>query len=222
MTRPSRIPALRFPAVPLPALALGALGLLAAGCASVGVTTESDASAPFASYRTWDWVAPDDNSEDPRFPGLRKAGRERIAAALEAKGYQHVEAGKSPDFRVQFYAFIEEEKEPVVEEEEDVQQAETPEPELPPARTRTPAHPRPIRNEHEATGTADILLENVELDALETGDLVVEAVDGKSWQLVWRGRGRGVADPKKPQPELLRALDKVVGRFPDAGFGLQS
>lgn len=196
------------------AWAAAALGLLAAGCASsIRVSTHGDPSAPFATYRTFDWVSPADTSDDPRFPGLRKAGRQEIAAGLETKGYLRAERGEAPDFRVQFYAFLQKEKE-VLEDEEDVHQTDTTEPPLPPADSASPGHPRAEPPSREVEGEGAVV-EAVEVAELETGDLVVEVLDGRSSELVWRGIGRGIADEKAPQGELLQALRRVIERFPE-------
>lgn len=201
------------------AAVLAALGLLAGACGSLRVAVDSSPSAPFASYRTFDWVAPADTSEDARFPGLRKAGRAEILAKLTEKGYRKAEGDQVPDFRVQFYAFVESNPDSV--ESVDVADAHTTRTEEeeaePPGSTSAgvPNEEAPAL----VTGDTDIAIGDMDLEDLETGDLVLEAVDGPSKKLVWRGRGQGVADAKKPLPELLQALDRVLDKFPDAGYG---
>jgi len=187
----------------------------AGGCASVRVSTEVDPSASFAAYRSFDWVSPEDSSEDPKFPGFRHTGRQAIAEHLTAKGYLPVKAGAPPDFLVQFFAFVEHEEETVLIEEGEVHQVGTPVPSLPPERSRSPSAPRPDPPSIDSSAEG-VAIDDLEVDDLEIGDLVLEILDARTRKVVWRGTGRGIADVTAPQAELSRALERVLARFPDA------
>lgn len=186
-----------------------------AGCSSLHVTTQVDPAARFIAYRSFDWVAPGDVSEDPAFPGLRREGRRVISEQLEDKGYRPAEEGRSPDLIVQFYAFVERDRETIALPEHEEHQSATPDPQLPPARSRNPAMPRP--KDPSAESSAENLgIEELETEELEVGDLVLEALDGRTHQVVWRGVGRGILDAKTPTKDLEKALKRVLAEFPDA------
>jgi len=195
-------------------LLLGGTLAVAAGCASFHVSTQVDPAASFAAYHTFSWVSPEDRSEDPAFPGLRREGRRVVTEELEAKGYRVAEGG-TPDLVVQFYAFVERDRETIALPEHEESEVATPEPELPRARTRNPSTPRPEDPVAESSAE-DVAIEELETEDLEVGDLVLEALDGRTRQVVWRGIGRGILDSKTPTNDLERALKLVLEEFPGA------
>jgi len=46
------------------------------------------------------------------------------------------------------------------------------------------------------------------------GTLIIDIVDRKKHELVWRGVGTGVLNRAEPRKNLIKAVEKVLGKFP--------
>jgi len=86
--------------------ARAALALLVAGsgaCSTLKVETQFDPNAPFASYRTYAWLATEPGAQDPaplRIPAVRKMVITAVDRELAAKGMVRTIPDSNPDFLV--------------------------------------------------------------------------------------------------------------------------
>jgi len=77
-----------------------ALAIALAGCSSMQVRTEYDPKAPYPSYKTYAWMsaAPGQEQTPPmRDPGLRQFVVQTIDAGMKAKGFELVKVDANPD-----------------------------------------------------------------------------------------------------------------------------
>ncbi|HET9598857.1 MAG TPA: DUF4136 domain-containing protein [Anaeromyxobacteraceae bacterium] len=89
----------------MPTLRLPAVALLAtlAGCSTMKVATEYEASAPFEAYKTWAWLAVEpgqDQAAAIRNPLVRKMVVEAVEREMAKKGLQKISPDANPDFYV--------------------------------------------------------------------------------------------------------------------------
>src|SRR6478735_9243513 len=95
----------RFTFLVIPMMVAGAL--LLASCASTPrVSTDMDAEAPFASYRTFAFYTPLAMESSGYATPLTKAIRKSIEREMLARGYSYDE--KSPNLLVNFQGILEE------------------------------------------------------------------------------------------------------------------
>lgn len=182
-------------AVPATAPALLVAAVLCA-CANLDTSYDYDPSADFSSYRTFDF-----------FPGGREVSgnptldtpfvddriRAALLSSLAQKGYRRVE-DRSPDFYVNYHLSV----------REKISSSNV--------------------NLHYGVGTVGswggvgIGTSTPSIRQYEEGTLVIDAIDGASRALVWRGTGSGALD-RNPTPEsttrgVQRAVEEILQRFP--------
>ena len=81
-------------------LSTAALAVALAGCSTMQVRTEYDPKAPYPTYKTYTWMsaAPGQEQTPPmRDPGMRQYVVQVIDAEMKAKGLQLVKADANPD-----------------------------------------------------------------------------------------------------------------------------
>ncbi len=182
--------------------ALLVLGL--ASCASIQTSTNYDPNAVQAldTYRTYSWLPMKDGS-DPRIynPIIQARVQQAVDGELQARGYQRVEPGQNPDFKVGWHG--------VIDEKVDVD----------------------IINSYYgyawdpwydpfygpvAYGGAGIPTATVR--EYREGTLILDVVDGDSNKLVWRGTAESELSEhmsaERSQKLINKAVDEMLERFP--------
>jgi len=173
---------------------LTAVVLVASACSSgISVRTDFDPAANFSSYRTFAWMPLPQNT-DYRLNNDLVDGRIRSAIEnqLQAKGYQ-LGPVEGADFKVGYHAAL--------EGKMDV---------------------RTI-NSYYGYGWEQwsTISPQTYVDEYTEGTLVVDVVDAKSNELVWRGSGQGEvrerADPDERTRRINNAIAKILAEFPPGG-----
>ena len=173
---------------------LASLLLSIAACApSVKVGANFDSDQDFASYKTFDWLKPGSGNADPmeKNPIIAKKVKRAIATALEAKGFEPAPGGG--DFHIVFYGSTEDKLE--VQSWTD------------------PYYGWGYRGWAYGWGET-----RVTVDEYKEARLVIDIIDAKSKQLVYRAYGTGRVDDKPSDrhidARIQRAVDKILADFP--------
>lgn len=175
------------------------LALLVTACSSYSVKTDYDRSAPYASYKTFDWYAASARAkaqargtENPIMDRRVKAAVER---ELAAKGYK-LETRAEPDFLVTYYPVYRNRKSHV--------------------RTTVGVGLGGWRRPW-GYGVGTRFTTGEALHWKE-GTIVLEVVDGKSNQLVWQavaeGALTGLDHPEEAEAQVAKAVKDLLERFP--------
>ncbi len=195
--RAGRGPAGRFRAVHGLAAALS-LGIAAAGCSSMNVYSDFDPSNDFRSYRTWDWLPESDEQiADPRLQDAAVRGRIESALAEEllARGFRL--SLENPDFFVAYHASLDSALEMQVVNEH---------------------YGYSYQGSYGSTWGPAVQGQTALPREFERGTLLVDVLDGRSRQLVWRGTVQAEVypdlDEKKREERIREAARKVLGQFP--------
>ncbi|GAA4392511.1 DUF4136 domain-containing protein [Hymenobacter koreensis] len=169
----------------------------AAGCASVprvGVSSDFDHATNFRAYKTWSWY-PDQPTDAEGGPakGYNSFFDKRMRTAVEAemvrKGFTKVE--KSPDVFVAYSARV-----------EDKQRA-----------NQTPYGPYGYPFWYYGYGAA--LNRPYQVMDYKAGNIIIDIVDAKRKELVWRGYGQSqVGDQTISETEVNRIVAGVLGDYP--------
>lgn len=166
-----------------------AAGVLAA-CTAPQVGYDYDTTAPFRTYRTYDWISTlQEPRGDKRVDNTLVDGRIRAAVEtqLRSKGYR-VPASGTPDFYVAYQAGV-----------TDLMKG---------ASTQ---HYIGDRAHGTYTTTSDI-------QPYKAGMLQVDVVDGATRQLVWRGYAEAEvtagATPKERDQRINRIVEEMFTHFP--------
>ncbi|WP_400193162.1 DUF4136 domain-containing protein [Hymenobacter sp. B81] len=189
----------RFPKLLARPLALAAVGLSlllgASGCASVprvGVTSDFDHAVNFRAYKTWGWY-PDQPTDAEGGPakGYNSFFDKRMRAAVDAemkrKGLTLVE--KSPDVFVAYSARVEDKQ-----------------------RTNPNAY-GPYAYYPFWYGPGASRWNQV--TDYKAGNVIIDIVDAKRKELVWRGYGQTQVDQQTiSEAEVNRIVAGVLGDFP--------
>ncbi|MBN1894228.1 DUF4136 domain-containing protein [bacterium] len=159
------------------------------GCASTKVTTRFEPGTKFDAYRTFHFVAPQDQSGSPATGRKAFFSREvmrEIRPMLESKGFAETGSADQADLLVHFYAVIKNQRDFV-----------------PPAyRVGRWGRAHVVRPGHAVR--------------YKEGTLVIDIVDRARQDLVWQGIGRGVLDRKEPAKNLIESVEKILEDFPPA------
>ena len=160
------------------------------GCASMKVDSDYDSTASFDAYQTFAWMEKPDQVKD----NLTKLGEitQRIENAVErelmADGYQ--KASTAPDFFVVYHTAVETQ--------------------ITGATIDTWGYG--YRRPRWRTGT---VYADVSVDTYKEGSLIIDIVDAKENELVWRGSAVGaVNSPEQAAKKVDEAVQKILAEFP--------
>ncbi|MDJ0835476.1 MAG: DUF4136 domain-containing protein [Acidobacteriota bacterium] len=170
---------------------IGLLTSLAACGPSIKVSAAFDSDQDFSRYKSFDWLKPKSGNDDPmeKNPIIAGKVKQAITAALEAKGYQ---AGSGDgDLHVVFYGSSKDKLQ---------------------IRTWTePYYGYGYRGWAYGWGET-----RTTVDEYEEGRLVIDFIDAKTNQLVYRAHGTGRVNEsdRNIDARVQRAVDKILKSFP--------
>lgn len=169
--------------------ALVMLLLVLAGCSTLSVRYDYDREADFGKYRTFAWSEQEvPGDELARNPLIQKRVRSAVDETLASKGYTLSEFDQA-DFIVAVHAGIKE-------------------------RMRVQDWGR-YGWYHPWWGPYG---GRVDVRYYEEGTLVIDIVDAKKKELVWRGTGTGIvkryARPEKIQKDIDQDVTRILAAFP--------
>lgn len=171
-------------------LALALVGLVG-GCRSMRVDHASDPGADFGAYHTFDWRAIPDDLDDPlmRDPDLAFRLQSRIRETFEAKGYEKVE--RNADITIAFHVALDQRITRAYVDRWGY---------------RYPAYRRP--------GRPGVWIRAV--DRYEVGTLVIDVIDARTDELVWRGvASDAVSSSARGRLEQVdEAVQRILAPFP--------
>ena len=164
------------------------------GCSTMTVTSDTDPSASFTGFRTYEWMTETPTKTgDPRIDGnsiLASRIRSSVERQLAAKGYEKRSSG-TPDFLVGYHASLE--KKTSVEMLNDYYRYD---------RGWGWRYRGPQTYVYE----------------YDEGTLVLDIVDPKTRKLLWRGSATDVVDPtasgEARQKKINEAVTQILEKFP--------
>jgi hypothetical protein len=169
--------------------ALGILLVVLASCSSVSVKYDYDREVDFQKYKTYAWTERDIPDDAlARNPLVKKRVRLAVDETLRSQGYSLTERDQA-DFVVVIHAGVKE-------------------------RMRVQDYGRygwydPWWGPYGG---------RVEVSYYEEGTLVIDVMDAKEEELVWRGVGTGIvkkyAKPEKMQQDIDEDVTKILSNFP--------
>jgi hypothetical protein len=168
-----------------------AVALLATGCSGIRVSQDYDPNTDFSGLRTWYWMARAPSS-DPRVDNDLIDGRVRDAVErhLGSRGYRRVPTGEG-DFGVGYHLAI--------QGKIDVQ-------------TIDRYYGYGYGGWYGGMGTETYVRQ------YDEGTLILDVVDSRSQQLVWRGTGQAEVhqdtSPEQRTARIQEAVDKILAQFP--------
>jgi len=162
-----------------------------AGCSQFTVRSDYDRAASFTGLRTYDWQpGPKRDIGDPRIDSrlLDSSVRNAVDRELATKGYAKASSG-TPDFLVDYRA-VEKGKSDMV------------------------SMPRWYGSAGVfVTGPSDTYTYHY-----DEGTLLVDVIDPKTMQPVWRGSATGIIDPtarpEKRDQRINQAIQQILKKFP--------
>lgn len=169
------------------------LGLLLTACSGFAVHYDYDARAGYSNYKTFDWYAASryakDQAKGVSNPLMDRRVKNAVEKELTTRGYT-LEAKADPDFLVTYY--------PVYRER----------------RYATATHVGwGFRPWYGGMGTT-VVRENI----YKEGTIVLEIVDFKSNQLVWKsaaeGALTGLENPEDADEVVSQAVHQMLDHFP--------
>ena len=160
------------------------------GCSSISTSADFDPATDFAKYKTWGWM-----DEGPANPKIDPLTDGRIRTAVEAelgrKGFAKAEKEKA-DFHVKYHAAVQQKIE---------------------SRPTTVSVGYGWRYGSVGFSSSDIYTYN-------EGTLVVDFVDPREKDLIWRGTASGSVDPHRTPEErtarVQEAVWKMLDQYPPA------
>lgn len=184
---------------------LAAALFVVTGCTTTyTVHSDYDPNVDFSRLKTFDWTSssqPETGDPGIDSPLLNSQIRNAIHKTLASKGYRHLTKG-SADFLVQYHVAI--------EERSDVMTIDTPSYAAGP--TATPGGFSTIGSSVGYQRTQTYVVR------YEEGTLVIDIVDPKSKQIIWRGSVQKViersASPEKKNTRIEKAVQKTLKTFP--------
>ena len=172
------------------ALAVG-VALLAIGCApSVSVKQDYDKEANFAALKTYDWMQPPTTAVGSvkaaleRNTLLDKRVRTSISEQLAAKGYRQDSA--NPDFYVVYHTGVEDK-----------------------VNVTDWGYSYAGYGRYYGYGAPS----NIDVYQYKEGTLIVDVIDAKAKQLVWRGFATGTVNPDAKQEQREKKLNDAIARM---------
>jgi hypothetical protein len=169
--------------------------IVLAGCSTMQVHSDYDRAASFAGLKTYDWVKTAKKvTGDPRLddPALDKRIRELIESQLATQGYTKVSSG-TPDFLVGYLVALE--KKLAVSTMNDYYGY------------------RAGWGWSYGAGTGTVTPESYTYE-YEQGSLIVDVVNPKTHELMWRGSAQAEVNRKKGNEQLSEAIRRILERFP--------
>jgi Domain of unknown function (DUF4136) len=166
-----------------------------AGCSTMQVQSDYDPAANFAGLKTYDWIkAAKKVTGNPRLddPALDKRIRELIESQLATQGYTNVTGG-TPDFLVGFVVALE--KKLAVSTMNDYYGY------------------RAGWGWSYGAGTGTVMPESYTYE-YEQGSLIIDVVNPKTHDLMWRGSAQAEVNRKKGNEQLSQAIGRILERFP--------
>ncbi len=169
-----------------------------ASCAMYDISTDYDPSADFADLKTWNWEPQGtQKTGDARIDSnslLAERVRSAVETQLAAQGYLRQTSG-APDFLVGWHASI--------KDKMDVQTINS----------YYGYGPGWGWNYYGGPGFSDTYTYYY-----EEGTLILDIVNAKNHQLIWRGSAKGTVDekatPEKRQKNIDEAVKDILAKFP--------
>lgn len=169
-------------------------------CAGITVSTDYDPSADFIDLKTWNWEpakAGDRPGEDENTLTAQRV-KSAVQAQMEAMGYNKVNV--NPDFLVGWHASV--------KEKMDVQTINN-------YYGYGPGWGYNYWNSW-GPGYSDTFTYYY-----EEGTLILDVVDSKTHQLIWRGTAKAVVDenatPDQRTAKINKAVEMILAKFPPTG-----
>jgi hypothetical protein len=165
------------------------------GCSTMQVYSDHDPSASFAGLKTYDWInAAKKVTGDPRLdnPALDKRIRELIQGQLATQGYT-LAPGGTPDFLVGYHVALE--KKLAVSTMNDYYGY------------------RAGWGWSYGAGTGTMMPQSYTYE-YEQGSLIIDVVNPKTHDLMWRGSAQAEVNRKKGREQLNEAVTRILERFP--------
>ncbi|AGC44099.1 putative lipoprotein [Myxococcus stipitatus DSM 14675] len=171
-------------------------------CASINVSSNYDPSAvqEIDAYKSYAWAAqPEGGDKRVYNPIMGNQVMQAADAVLQARGYKKVDASENPDFLVGWHGSV-----------QDKMEAETV--------NNYYGYPYSPMWDPYWGGPVVAAAPETYVREYEEGTILLDVVDGKSKQLVWRGKAQsevnGNASAEKQQKKVTQAVDKILERFP--------
>ncbi len=171
------------------------LFVVLAGCSTMQVHSDHDPSANFAGLKTYDWTkAAKKVTGDPRLdnPALDQRIRELIQLQLAKQGYA-LAPGGTPDFLVGYHVALE--KKLAVSTMNDYYGY------------------RAGWGWSYGAGTGTMMPQSYTYE-YEQGSLIIDVVNPKTHDLMWRGSAQAEVNRKKGREQLNEAVTRILERFP--------
>jgi hypothetical protein len=170
--------------------------VLFAGCATATISSDYNRTTDFSKLKTYGWSSEQKPTGDLRFdaPDLRAVIKQSIESELQAKGLQKFATGQ-PDLLLKYYITVEAKKESMGDY-------------YPPN-----FNSRTGMVTMRTTGAQSIAAFNY-----EDGTFVLDMIDPRSGEILWRGSLEGMVDPggtpEKRKARAPGAVAKVLAKFP--------
>jgi hypothetical protein len=178
------------------------LGIMVfAGCATTTVSSDYNRAVDFSKLKTYDWSNEQKPTGDMRFddPDLRAIIKQSIETNLQAKGLQKAAVGQ-PDLLLKYYITVEQKKENAGDG-------------YPPAFVSRGAWSG-------VAGPNNFAAQEMRTFHYDEGTFVLDMLDPKSGEILWRGSLNGMVDPggtpEKRKARAPGAVAKVLAKFPPA------
>ncbi len=176
--------------------------LAASACSSVRTRIDYDPDIDFSQWKTWSWydrvsqITGDPRDDDPLLA-------QRIIKAIErdlaARGYVQVGPDQTPDFFVN-HLFIRDSR-------------------LDVRVINRSYHHAPMGRSWGTRGWGGVGWSETRVREIEEGTILIDLLDSKSRELVWRGSGTQRVPSDLQGDALTRRIDEIVGqivrRFPE-------
>ncbi|MGC3999287.1 MAG: DUF4136 domain-containing protein [Anaeromyxobacter sp.] len=174
------------------------LALALSGCATLKVQSEYDAAAPYASYHRYRWVAATPGEEQApamRDPAVRALVMRAIDRELQAKGLLPAGAEEQPDLLVSALGWSKDEIQ---------------------VNSYGYGYSATYMRGPAAVGVGSP--GGVTVNSYRDGTLILDLVDAKTRQVVWRGTATDTLDDPSEVRELIdNAVHKLLGSYPPKG-----
>ncbi len=166
-------------------LSLVLAALTLSACGGMTVNTDWDDSVDFSAYKTFAWMSPPSGETQVSQLVMNRI-RDAVIAEMKAKGYTEVE--DNPDLYVTSVV--------MVQEKVDVSSTS-------------------YGYGYGYGYWGGYGAHSVDVYRYHQGTVLLDVVDAKKNQLVWRGSGSKVVDQNSGRPEKIRAaVQKILSRFP--------
>jgi hypothetical protein len=170
--------------------------VLLAACETITTTSDFDRKATFREYKTYAWAPPPPSTHKPA-PVVDEAIHAAVEKGLDVRGYTKAPAGKKPDFYVVYHVTAGEKGE--VQHYTDWGLAD--------GSHSGPGH---------YTGWPGNPTTYKVLDREKVGALILDFVEVRRNQLVWRGVASAVISdkPEHNVPAATEAVHRLLLKFP--------